>query len=349
MTAIDFFCGAGGLTRGLRNVGIDVVAGVDANGGCKLSYEKNNASSVFVQADLKKLTREALADRIGHVPNHELIFTGCAPCQPFSSQRRQISRDGSTLLTHFGRLVREFLPGFVVIENVPGIARVKGNSAYRNFLRSLTTLGYKYAVGLVDAKWYGVPQSRVRWVVVASTCIQPSLPERTHGPRLRKYATVRQAIAHFPRIDAGAECETIPNHRAAKVMEINLARLRATPHNGGSRSDWPEEFVLDCHRNYKGHPDVYGRLRWDAPAPTLTCRCYSISNGRYAHPEQDRAISLREAASLQSFPEDYTFYGKSQSEIGAQIGNAVPVKLGEALGRKLTELHEQFLRERQRN
>lgn len=208
----------------------------------------------------------------------------------------------------------------------------------------------RYVAGRVDAKWYGVPQSRARWVVIASTCAQPVMPQPTHGPGLMEYETVRRAISHYPKLQAGAESKTFPNHRAANLTELNLKRVRATPHDGGGRLDWPEELVLDCHRGrYKGHSDVYGRLRWNAPAPTLTCRCYSISNGRYTHPEQNRAISLREAASLQSFSDDYRFYGVSQSEIAAQIGNAVPVRMGEALGRTVLELHQQFLCHRREN
>ncbi|HEV2454435.1 MAG TPA: DNA cytosine methyltransferase [Verrucomicrobiae bacterium] len=345
MYALDFFCGAGGLTRGLRNVGIQVAAGLDANVGCKRSYEQNNRSSTFIHADLKKIEKKDLVKFSGHIPNNELIFTGCAPCQPFSKQRRKVSRDGSTLLGHFGRLVAEFLPGYVIIENVPGIAKVKGNSTYRKFLRLLASLEYKYVAGRVDAKWFGVPQNRVRWVVIASRHVQPTMPQPTHGEGLKEYETVRQAINHFPQLSAGEESKTVPNHKTAIIEAINLKRLRATPPNGGGRLDWPNELVLKCHRGkYKGHSDVYGRMRWDAPAPTLTCRCLSISNGRYGHPEQHRAISLREAASLQSFPDDYTFYGDSQSEIAAQIGNAVPVKMGEALGRKILELHREFLR-----
>jgi DNA (cytosine-5)-methyltransferase 1 len=278
------------------------------------------------------------------VPKEELIFAGCAPCQPFSKQRRQVSRSGSTLLGHFGRLVADFLPGFVVIENVPGIAKVRGNSTYRKFLRTLTSLGYQYQHGCLDAKWFGVPQSRNRWVVIATRFVPPSLPKPTHGPGLLEYRTVRQAIAHFPRLEAGEKSVSVPNHRAAMISPANLKRLRATPRDGGGRLDWPENLVLKCHRgSYRGHSDVYGRMGWDRPAPALTCRCFSISNGRYGHPVQDRAISLREGASLQTFPDDYVFYGVSQAAIGAQIGNAVPVKMGEALGKTILELRRQTL------
>lgn len=341
MFALDFFCGAGGLTRGLINAGIQVIAGIDVNSGCKRTYEENNRPSVFIPADLARVSPSDLARYIDGVPRRELVFAGCAPCQPFSKQRREVSSSGSNLLGHFGRLVAEFLPAYVVIENVPGIAKVKGNSTYRRFLRSLSELGYDFEDGCLDAKWFGVPQTRNRWVVIASRLTIPSLPERTHGPGLTAYETVQAAIHRFPRLDAGEEAIAVPNHRAAAISPINLERLRRTPPDGGGRMAWPETLVLDCHRGeYKGHSDVYGRMRWNAPAPTLTCRCFSISNGRYGHPEQDRAISLREAASLQSFPDDYVFHGVSQAAIGAQIGNAVPVKMGEALGAAILRLHE---------
>jgi DNA (cytosine-5)-methyltransferase 1 len=346
MVALDFFCGAGGLTRGLLNSGVRVVAGIDINEGCRRSYEQNNRPSVFVHADLKKIGRSDIARYVSGVPSEDLIFAGCAPCQPFSKQRREVNRDGSTLLGHFGRLVAESLPGFVVIENVPGIAKVRGNSTYRKFLRTLTSLGYLYEHGRLDAKWFGVPQSRSRWVVIASRFLQPSLPQPTHGPGLLEFKSVRQAIAHFPRLEAGEKSISVPNHQAAMITRANLERLQATPPDGGGRRDWPGNLVLKCHRgSYRGHSDVYGRMHWNAPAPTLTCRYFSISNGRYGHPVQNRAISLREGASLQSFPEDYVFYGVSQAAIAAQIGNAVPVGMGEALGRTIVDLHRQLLDE----
>lgn len=339
MYAVDFFCGAGGLTRGFLNAGVRVVAGIDANHDCKRTYESNNRPSVFIHADLKKIDTANLAKYIEHIPREELIFVGCAPCQPFSKQRRDVVRDGNNLLEHFGWLVEKFKPGYVVIENVPGIAKVPGNSTYKRFIRRLETLSYKFDQGRVDAKRFGVPQSRVRWVVIASRLIKPTLPKPTHGPRLIPYSTVRKAIRHYPSLSAGEISVAVPNHRAAQISPRNLRRLQATPHNGGSRCDWPDDLILKCHRGkYTGHSDVYGRMKWDSPAPTLTCKCCSISNGRYGHPEQNRAISLREAASLQSFPKKYVFYGSSQGAIAAQIGNAVPVKLAEVLARCIIQL-----------
>jgi len=338
LTAIDFFCGAGGLTRGLLDAGIKVVAGIDMNDCCRLTYEKNNRPAKFFHGDIQEVDLKVIRKLIGNASSEKLVFTGCAPCQPFSQQRKggDYSSD-RTLLAHFGRLVAEIRPAYVIIENVRGIAKVKGNSTYTRFIRTLQDNGYQYREGLLDAKCFGVPQSRKRWVVVASRLAPPVLPIETHGPDLTtKYKTVKHAISHFPKIQAGENHPKIPNHRTAILAEINIMRLIATPKDGGSRLDWPKHLQLPCHSGkYKGHPDVYGRLKWEHPAPTLTCRCYSISNGRYGHPEQNRAISLREAAALQSFPDDYVFYGNSQKDIGIQIGNAVPVLMAKALGESI--------------
>lgn len=342
--AIDFFCGAGGLTRGFLDAGIRVVAGLDINGECRRTYEENNSPARFVQCDLRKVTAADIRRYIGDIPRDQLVFAGCAPCQPFSKLNRSGVRN-KTLLSDFGRLVAEFRPAYVVIENVPGLVKIRGNSTYRRFVRRLRKLRYNVACGVLDAKHYGVPQNRRRWVVVGALEVEPSLPDRTHGTKARRFRTVRDAIAKYPPIAAGESLHSIPNHKAAVVSPQNLKRLKATPKNGGSRTAWPDPLVLDCHADdYEGHSDVYGRMRWDQPAPALTCRCYSISNGRYGHPEQHRAISLREAASLQTFPDWFRFYGPSQREIGSQIGNAVPVRLARKLGDALLELHRRDTR-----
>ena len=340
MFALDFFCGAGGLTRGFLDAGIHVVAGLDVNEGCRRTYEINNKPARFLACDLQELRRQDLADYVHGIPPKELIFAGCAPCQPFSKQRREVDVRYKTLLSHFGRLVGEFLPGYVVIENVPGIVRIPGNSTYRRFTSLLENLGYDLAEGVVDAKFFGVPQTRRRWVVIASRLARPELPKPTHGVGSKPFVTVRDAIAHFPKLAAGEQSGSVPNHRAARVEPQNIRRLKATPADGGGRRQWPKDLVLACHTgDYEGHSDVYGRMRWDSPAPTLTCKCFSISNGRYGHPEQHRAISLREAARLQTFDDNFIFYGASQAEIGAQIGNAVPVDLARRLAQTVQDLH----------
>jgi DNA (cytosine-5)-methyltransferase 1 len=238
----------------------------------------------------------------------------------------------------FGQLVEAIQPGQIIIENVPGIAKVDGFSTYRRFLKILAANAYQIAEGVLDAKHFGVPQTRRRYVLIAVRGRAASLPAAEFGRGLREYVTVRQAIAHYPPIEAGERDPLVPNHEAAAIAPINLRRIRSTPHDGGDRRSWPAELELVCHKgNYDGHTDVYGRMAWDRVAPTLTGRCNSISNGRYGHPCQDRAISLREAASLQTFGDAYVFCGKHQ-HIARQIGNAVPVKFGEALGGHLARL-----------
>ena len=339
MKAFDFFCGAGGLTRGLIDAGIEVVAGFDYDGGCLRTYEHNNPGATFIEADIREMTLDDLK-RIGRARKYdEYLFAGCAPCQPFSSQRKGGGRrHDATLLGEFGRLVQAALPGYVLIENVPGLAKVRGFSTFRRFLRMLEDNGYMFEYGVLDAKHYGVPQNRRRLVLFASRYVRPSLPEPKYGTALRPYRTVRQAISHFPAISAGESHPYIPNHVAASITELNLERLRHTPKDGGDRRAWPKHLRLECHKgDYEGHIDVYGRMFWDKPAPALTGRCHSISNGRYGHPEQDRAISLREAAAIQSFPDGYEFFG-SNKHIALQIGNAVPVRLAEQLGKHVLQL-----------
>jgi DNA (cytosine-5)-methyltransferase 1 len=339
MKAFDFFCGAGGLTRGLLDAGIKVVAGFDRDERCRATYEHNNPGVWFIQADIRNMTLKDLGIKGKLRTYDDVLFAGCAPCQPFSSQNKGNGRrHDATLLSEFGRLVESALPGYVLIENVPGIAKVRGYSTFRRFLTMLETNGYQYSYGILDAKRYGVPQNRRRLVLLAARQNQVSLPEPKYGRGLRPFRTVRQAISHFPEIGAG-ECHSdVPNHVAASITELNLERLGQTPHDGGDRRSWPKRRRLECHKgNYEGHTDVYGRMAWDSPSPALTGRCHSISNGRYGHPEQDRAISLREAAAIQSFPDGYEFFG-SNKHVAMQIGNAVPVRLAEHIGKHIFDL-----------
>lgn len=348
MIAIDFFCGAGGLSKGLALSGIEVLAGIDNNVLCQATYNNNNAPSRFIYADMKEYTPENLLAQfpeLQNIPQEELLFAGCAPCQPFSQANKSEERSpDATLLSQFGRFVEFFLPGQVMIENVPGIARVKGNSTFKRFIRLLENNDYNVVHKPTNAKYHGVPQNRIRLLVIATHGIRATFPNATHAnkPKVgqKKLTTVRDAISRFPAISAGEAHATIPNHTAARLMPINLERLQRTPHDGGGRRDWPRHLFLQCHSgDYDGHSDVYGRMYWDRPAPTLTCKCQSISNGRYAHPTQNRAISLREAAAIQTFPDDYIFYG-SNTSIAAQIGNAVPVLLGQIMGQHFQTMRE---------
>lgn len=343
MNAVDVFCGAGGLTRGLLNAGIKVILGIDVNDDCRLTYKTNNKPADFWTTDVRRFRAEDIPEYLGGRATEPLLLAGCAPCQPFSShQRYGESSDNRNLLGEVSRIASELNPEWIFIENVPGLARVPGWSAYRRFKQALANLGFSYADGVVDAKAYGVPQTRRRLVLLASRTRKPTLPPATHGPNLKPYVTVRSAIEKFPPIKAGERHPQVNNHYASEIQATNLERLRNTPHDGGSWCDWPENLTLECHKKPNaGHQDVYGRMRWNQPAPTLTCRCFSISNGRYGHPEQDRAISFREAAALQSFPLEYTFYGETQKSLGEQIGNAVPVLLAQAVGQHILKLESE--------
>ncbi len=340
MRALDFFCGAGGLTRGLLDAGIDVRAGYDADSRCKDSYEKNNRPAVFVAQDVIDITATSIWKQLGTRRTSDLLIAACAPCQPFSKHRKLSSsrHQDATLLGAFARIVEEIQPGQILVENVPGLAKVKGFSTYRRFLKMLCSNSYRIAEGVLDAKDFGVPQTRRRYVLLAVKGRPVSLPDPAFGPDGEDYLTVRDAISHYPRLAAGSCHAAFPNHETAVIAPINLKRLAMTPRDGGDRRSWPKTLTLECHKgDYKGHTDVYGRMAWDKPAPTLTGKCHSISNGRYGHPTQNRAISLREAASLQTFCDSYVFYGNRQ-HVAQQIGNAVPVKFAEVLGRHLLEL-----------
>ncbi len=337
--AFDFFCGIGGLTRGFLNAGIRVVAGIDVDPACRKTYEINNPESTFVEADIREISTRRIRRLAGGTRLSDMIFAGCAPCQPFSKQRKsgEVNAD-ATLLRSFGEIIESCRPAIVFIENVPGLAAVKGFSTFKRFLKTLTQCGYTYKVSKVNAKSFGVPQSRERLILVASRVGEIGIPEPTHGPHGRRYVTVRDAISHLPPIKAGQAHPTFPNHRAAALSSKNLKRIGMTHHDGGDRSEWPSKLKLKCHKNETvQYTDVYGRMRWDSPAPTLTGRCNSLSNGRYGHPAQNRAISLREAAALQTFPDEYIFFGVSR-EVAQHIGNAVPVRLAEVMGRHLLHI-----------
>lgn len=335
--AVDMFCGAGGLTCGLQQAGIDVVAGYDIEESCRFAYEHNNQAK-FIQKDVTKLSKEEVEAHL-----HEADFTvlaGCAPCQPFSTYSRTTNTAGQKdnrwgLLNSFGKLIAEVLPDFVTMENVPGLV---SQPVFDSFLRQLIDSGYQYDYQVVFCPDYGMAQTRKRLVLVASKDSEISLPKPSHSPD--QYLTVADAIADLPALTAGQSHKTDSLHRASILSPINLKRIQASK-PGGSWLDWPESLRAKCHRKESGKtfPSVYGRMSWNEPSPTITTQCNGYGNGRFGHPEQDRAISLREAAILQSFPENYQFapLGEKRS-IGAlakMIGNAVPVRLGEVVGQSI--------------
>jgi DNA (cytosine-5)-methyltransferase 1 len=337
----DFFCGCGGTSAGFRAAGLEICVGIDVDRDAQRTFEANFPEAVFLNRDVYNLQVETLTPYITREQGAIVLFCCCAPCQPFSKQNKTRDSNGkeARLLYEFARFVEYHLPELVFLENVPGLQTVAyGAGPFQDFLAILNHLKYVVDYAVVESQEYGVPQRRRRLILIASLLGPITLPVKTHGPggANPEYSTVWEWIGDLPPIAAGETHPNIANHRAAELSELNLQRIRATP-EGGSRRDWPTELVLACHDgDYQGHTDVYGRMHKHRPASGLTTRCISLSNGRFGHPEQDRAISVREAASIQTFADDFVFFG-SLNSMARQIGNAVPVTLAQVFGQMFLE------------
>ena len=334
----DFFSGCGGTSYGFQKAGMEITYALDHDKDSSLSFKANFPNSHFEFVDIREVDIKSLLGKVKSEYPNPVLFSGCAPCQPFTKQnttRPKIDQDERVpLITYFLKIIEQSKPDLVFLENVPGLQKLDAESEpFGEFLKTLNQEGYELDFCPIKLANYGIPQSRRRLVLVASRHGSIKLPKETHGPGTANsnYSTVRDWIAHFPKIKAGEEHKKIPNHKAAKLSELNLKRIKATPEGGGNR-DWPISLQLNCHKGFSGFTDVYGRMWWDKPSSGLTTRCISYSNGRFGHPEQNRAISIREAASLQTFPENYIFRGNMNS-IARQIGNAVPVRLAELVGK----------------
>lgn len=333
---LDFFSGCGGTSAGMRAAGMQIVLAIDNDPDAAATFRRNFPEARFLETDLVRLHTPTIDGVVAEARRRgPLLYSACAPCQPFSRQN-SADRDLShrrALLLEFLRFVKRSRPELVFIENVPGLQDLdETRRPFGPFVRTLRRLGYHVAYRIIDCRRYGIPQRRLRLVLVGSLLAPIDFPEHTHGPGTRRrYATVRDFIGDLPPIAAGEQHPRVRNHRAMALSDINLRRIRATP-MGGDRRDWPRELILDCHRkNSAAYVDVYGRMRWDAPATGLTTKCFSLSNGRFGHPEQDRAISVREAACLQTFPRRFVFEG-TLFAMGRQVGNAVPVALARRFG-----------------
>lgn len=336
--AIDFCCGAGGLTRGLLDAGISVLAGVDNDERLRETYERNNKPSVFVADDIAALDIAALRKRVGIEPADTTLYAACTPCQPFSSlNRTKFDEAQKTLLLEFAEIVQQAPPDFIIIENVPGLNNAIGSDIHRRFKAILVSLDFETDDRLLDAKHFGVPQTRKRFILIASRHGAARLPVPT---TLDAPPTVRQYIAMYPPLEDGEDSDAYHNHAARALPPHHKRIVQAVPPDGGSRRDVEDtSILLKCHQNRPdAHKDVFGRIAWDEPSPTLTCRCTDVYCGRFIHPEQHRGLSLREAAALQTFPDDYKFFGNSFFENARQIGNAVPVRLAEELGKAVIDL-----------
>lgn len=334
---IDLFCGVGGLSHGFYRAGFRIAAGIDADITCRYAFETNNYG-VFIGRPLEEISADEI--RALYPEGDRRILIGCAPCAPFSAytpERKKRRNDKWGLLSIFAERISQLQPDVVSMENVPRLASFEGGSVLQEFVDKLA-VDYHVTVQFVDCRDYGVPQSRLRLVLLASKLGVLSL----EPPQCKKPRTVRDAIGHLPPLRHG---ETHPSdrlHRSAALSSLNLKRIQLSKPSG-TWEDWPIPLRAKCHRRRSGWTfrNVYGRMSWDDVAPTITTGCYGYGRGRFGHPDQDRAISLREAALLQTFPPQYSFVADnedvSMTAIGRHIGNAVPVALGEAIARTIVK------------
>ena len=333
----DFFAGCGGTSRGFADAGIVPRLAVEWDPDAAASYRRNFPDATVLERDICDISVDEVREAFSEAQGAVRLFAGCAPCQPFAGLKNGAPARGpdARLLSEFFRFVDELRPELVFVENVPG---AKGRKAFAEFEKNLPQ-EYVSEQAIISSADYGVPQTRRRFVLIASRLGEIDLPSPTHGNgNPARHVTVRDAIHDLPEIQAGETHPEFPDHRAMRLSRLNLERIRNTP-EGGDRRNWPKRLWVDCHKQeHVAHTDAYGRLNWDKPAPTLSTRCISYSNGRYGHPDsaQHRALTVREAARLQTFPDEFEFVGGLTTQ-AKQIGNAVPVVLAQTFGRALVE------------
>lgn len=341
-SVIDLFCGVGGLTHGFVKEGFNVAAGVDFDISCQYAFEKNNGTK-FIHKDIGSLTAQELLKL--YPKGKRKILIGCAPCQPYSifNRNNKVAEAESydvrwKLLYSFSNLIKQIRPEIISMENVPLLKNFKGGKVFNDFVSSLEDSGYHVSYSIHNAQDYGVPQRRKRLVLLGSLHGKIELIPPTHTNN--KIVTVREAIGDLPPIKDGETCSKDKLHRARKLTDLSIKRIQATK-EGGGWNDWDDSLKLDCHKKAGGtlYRSVYGRMKWDEVAPTMTTYCIGLNNGRFGHPEQDRAISLREAAIIQSFPKKYAFINPNEEinigTLAKHIGNAVPVLLGKAIAKSI--------------
>ena len=346
MKAIDFFCGAGGMTYGISQSGIDVLAGIDNDPNCRETYEINNPNSEFIEIDIHDLSEEELARVTGiEKDDDSLVFICCSPCQYWTKINtiKEKSKISKNLLTEFRRFVSYFRPAYIVIENVPGLLNNKKEKVLDNFLDFLKDESYVYDHDIINANYHGVPQKRKRYLLIATRINEDiKLPEKEETSHL----TVRNFIGvhnGFGAVADGHKDETEFMHTTAFLSEKNKKRIRKTPTDGGTRISWKDdpELQIDAYRGKDNiFKDVYGRMFWEKPAPTITTRFNSLSNGRFGHPDEPRAISLREGATLQTFSKTHIFGCLSEASLARLIGNAVPPELARRIGNSIRKNYE---------
>ena len=351
ITAVDAFCGAGGLSIGLARVGFEILLAFDLDGKC-IATLKNNPKFIkhdALQSDVKDMLGGQLLKKSGIKKGELDLLAGGPPCQGFSVQRT-IGGDldsRNLLVDDYGDLIAEVQPRFFMMENVPGIGGKRGREIVDCFKERMSSIGYVCHENILDAQDYGVPKRRRRFIVIGER-ISKRGPHFEWPKKLRRGTanTVRSTIGHLPPPPpGGGDHPKHIGHRADRLSEINKARLMALK-EGQARDDLPEHLLAECHKvssDIIGHRNVYGRMSWDEVAPTITARFDSFTRGKFGHPNQIRSISLLEGALLQTFPSDFQFSG-TKVEVARQIGNAVPPKFAEEIGRAITKaivLHQE--------
>ena len=349
--AIDFFCGCGGVTHDMKRARVDVIAGFDNDPNVKHAYEENNKGSVFYELNIneRKTNEQVIKNLLKNRIKDILIFSACAPCQPFSLHNRKYKDDPrKVLMLKFIDLVevlpKKIQPGVIFFENV-GSMKKRGDEVLQKALNRLKNMDYLILYPrIINSADFGIPQNRRRLIFIA---VQKNYLKNDkyfnwdyfYNKYSEKTITVRKAIGKLPPIPHGYRLnKKDPLHITRKLSPKNLERIKQITIDGGGREMWDEKYNLECYRNHSGHKDVYGRMHWNKPAPTLTCKCISLSNGRFGHPEQNRAISLREAAILQTL-DDYKFKEPIfLDRVAKQIGNAVPPRLAMKFTKFILEL-----------
>lgn len=333
--AIDLFCGCGGLTQGLKDAGFRVLVGVELSAAPATVYRTNHPEVRLFEQDIKTInTNDVKAACNGQVVH---LIAGCPPCQGFSSMRRRNRRNPvddprNDLTKEFLRYVTALAPYAIMLENVPGI---QSYEPFADILRALGDLGYEIDCRIVNVADYGVPQRRKRYVMIGSRIGRIEVPRGDCS-----VLTVRDVIGHLETPEQSQDyAHNIVAHHTPRIQNM----IRLVPHDGGSRTELPAEYVLKCHKRERvGFKDVYGRLKWDDVSSTITGGCLNPSKGRFLHPDQDRAITAREAALLQTFPGHYVFPPRiSKTAIALMIGNALPPKFAFS---QASQIHAEFKR-----
>ena len=340
ISAIDLFCGIGGLSYGLIESGIPVKLGVDQDKSCEYAFSKNNKAE-FIAEDISAINGKDL-EKYWDSDSYR-VLVGCAPCQPFSSHANKINEDSRnkdkkwSLINEYLRVIKESKPDIISMENVPNLI---GKDIFKEFVNDLRAIGYNISYSNVFCPDYGLPQKRRRLVLLGSLLGEINIIDKTHSKE--EYKTVKDVLSGLESLRSGQSSENDALHTARGLSDLNIKRIQSSVPNG-SWLDWDESLLLNCHKKSSGstYKSVYGRMSWDEPSPTVTTQFYSYGTGRFGHPEQDRGLTLREGALLQTFPIDYEFYKDVDdinfSKIGRHIGNAVPVELGNVIGRSITQ------------